>query len=144
VRPAKTFCGRPRVESGSLSVFVAVLAIALLALVGLVVDAGRAIAARRAAMDVAEQAARTGAGQISIDALRSGSFVLDPASAVNAADAYLQAAGQSGTAFVRGDTVTVQVEETTPTVLLGIIGIRKIDVSEVASATNVHGVTRGD
>jgi len=131
-------------QHGSLSVFIAVLAVALFALVGLVVDAGRAISARRTAMDQAEQAARAGAAQLSIDALRSGQITLEPGAAIRAADSYLSSVGQSGSASVVGDTVTVSVEESEPTVILGIIGIHRITVSAVASATNVHGVTRQD
>ncbi|HUC36254.1 MAG TPA: pilus assembly protein TadG-related protein [Acidimicrobiales bacterium] len=131
-------------DSGSLSVFVAVLAVALFALVGLVVDAGRAVAARAAAMDQAEQAARAGAAQVSIDALRAGQIALNPASAVQAAEKYLANVGQSGSASVLGQTVTVRISESEPTVMLGIVGIHRIDISVVASATNVHGVTRQD
>ena len=131
-------------DDGSFSVFVTVLAVALFALVGLVVDAGRAVSARCAATDQAEQAARAGAGQLSIDALRSGQVALDSTAAVRAADAYLAAVGQSGTVSVVGDTVTVRIEEAEPTVMLGIVGIHVIRVSAVASATDVHGVTRQD
>jgi Flp pilus assembly protein TadG len=135
---------RSRREDGSLSVFVVILATALFALVGLVVDAGRAIAAKGAAMDEAEQAARTGADQVSIDALRQGQVEIEPAAAVQAAEGYLNAVGQSGTASVSGSTVTVRIYGSEPTVILSIVGIDHIDFSAVASATNVHGVTRGD
>jgi Flp pilus assembly protein TadG len=131
-------------EAGSLSVFVLILAVALFALVGLVVDAGRAIAAKGAAMDEAEQAARTGADQVSVDALRQGRVEIEPSAAVQAAQAYLNAVGQSGTASVSGSTVTVRIDESEPTVILSIVGIDRISISAVASATNVHGVTRGD
>jgi Flp pilus assembly protein TadG len=135
---------RSRREDGSLSVFVVILATALFALVGLVVDAGRAIAAKGAAMDEAEQAARTGADQVSVDALRQGQVEIVPAAAVQAAEGYLNAVGQSGTASVSGSTVTVRIHASEPTVILSIVGIDHIDISAVASATNVHGVTRGD
>lgn len=131
-------------ESGSLSVFVAVFALALFALIGLVVDAGRAVSAKRSAYDVAEQAARTGAGQLSINALRLGQVMVDPSAAIQAADAYLAAAGQTGTTSVSGDTVSVRIDESEPTVVLQIIGIDRINVSAVASATDLHGVTRPD
>jgi Flp pilus assembly protein TadG len=125
-------------------VFVAVLAVALFALVGLVIDAGRAVSARRAATDEAEQAARAGAGQLSIDALRSGQISVDVTAAVRAANAYLVAVGQTGTVAVVGNTVTVRIEEVEPTVMLGIVGIHRIGISASASATSVHGVTRQD
>ncbi len=135
-----------RAEVGSLSVFVAVLAVALFGLVGLVVDGGRAVAARARAMDEAEQAARAGAEQLSIDALRSGQVSLDAPSAVRAADSYLVETSAPGvtSVSVSGNTVTVRIEEGEPTVMLGIVGVHHIEVSAVASATNVHGVTRPD
>jgi hypothetical protein len=118
--------------------------LALLALVGLVVDAGRAVAARREAVNDAQQAARTGAGQLSIDALRSGRVQLDATAAVLAAEKYLSAIGQQGTAWVSGNTVHVQVAESEPTVMLQIVGIQHIRVSVVASATNVRGIVTQD
>lgn len=135
---------RYTLEEGSFTVFVAVLAVALFALVGLVVDAGRAVAARATAIDQAEQAARAGAEQLSIDALRSGQVSLDSASATAAADSYLAAVGQTGSASVSGATVTVRIEESEPTIVLGLVGVHQIDIAVTASATDVHGVTRQD
>lgn len=131
-------------EQGSLTAFLAVLAVALFVLVGLVVDGGRAVVAKREAIDVAEQAARVGADQLSVDALRSGTVVVDPSAATTAVARYLAAAGEQGVATVTGDSVTVHVSSTTPTVILGMVGISTIPVSASASATNVHGVTGAD
>ncbi|MGH9920794.1 MAG: pilus assembly protein TadG-related protein [Nitrososphaerales archaeon] len=139
-----TFRARHKPEVGSLTVFMAVFAVALFALVGLVVDAGRAIAAQSAAYAQAEQAARAGAGQLSVEALRSGQIALDPQAAIEAANAYLAAIGERGSTSVTGGVVTVKIQEVEPTVILQIIGIDKISVSAMASATNVHGVTRPD
>lgn len=131
-------------EQGSLTAFLAVLAVGLFALVGLVVDGGRAVVAKREAIDVAEQAARVGADQLSVDALRGGNVVVDAAAASTAVARYLRAAGEQGTATVTGDGVTVQVSSSSSTVILGIVGISAIPVSASASATNVHGVTGAD
>lgn len=131
-------------EEGSLSVFVTVLAVALFAMVGLVVDAGRMIAARAMAMDGAEQAARAGAAQLSVDALREGQVSINPLSALRAANTYLADAGESGTVSVTGNAVTVRIHESVPTTLLGIVGIHQIEISAAATATDVHGVTRQD
>jgi Flp pilus assembly protein TadG len=131
-------------EEGSLTVFVAVLALALFALVGLVVDSGRAVAARSAATGEAEQAARLGAGQLSVNAIRSGEVSIDPTAATRAAEGYLRAAGSEGTVTVSGQTVVVHIQSSEPTVILGIIGVDHIGISITASATNVHGVTRED
>lgn len=131
-------------EEGSFTVFVAVLALALFALVGLVIDGGRAVAAQSAAAGQAEQAARLGAAQISVQALRSGTVAIDPADATRAADSYLQAVGTTGVVTIAGQTVTVHIDSSEPTVILGIIGVERIAITAAASATNVHGVTRQD
>jgi len=132
-------------EGGSLTAFVAVLSLSLFILIGLVVDTGRAIAARSAALDEAQQAARAGAGQLSVAALRSGQVEIDPSEAVVSADAYLASVGQTGgTTSVVGQTVVVHIETQDPTVILGIVGIDRIGISVTARATNVHGVTQED
>jgi Flp pilus assembly protein TadG len=131
-------------ERGSLTAFVAVLSVGLFVLAGLVVDGGRAVVAKRQAIDVAQQAARVGADQLSVDALRSGSIVIDPAAASAAVERYLSVADEQGTVSVRGTTVTVRIVGSAPTTILGIVGISRIGVSASASATNVHGVTEQD
>ena len=131
-------------ERGSISVFLAVFALALFALVGLVVDGGRVLAARSAAMDDAAQAARVGAGQLSVNGLRSGQVTIDSSAAASAAEQYLLRVGQTGTAVVIGQSVVIRISTTEPTVILGLVGINSMTVSVTASATNVHGVTRQD
>jgi Flp pilus assembly protein TadG len=131
-------------ESGSITVFLVVLTLALFALVGLVVDGGRAVAARSAAAGEAEQAARLGAGQLSLDAIRSGTISIDPVGAVRAAQSYLRAAGTVGTVTATAQIVVVHIQSSEPTVILGIVGVDNIQISMTASASNVHGVTRSD
>lgn len=131
-------------ERGSISAFLACLALGLFVVVGLVVDGGRVLAARRTAIDVAEEAARSGAGQLSVDALRRGSYVIDPSGAAQAVDAALRAAGMTGTTSVSGDTVTVSVRTNVPTTILGIVGLHSFSVTGVAMATNLHGVATAD
>jgi Flp pilus assembly protein TadG len=142
-RPRRSDVGR-RGDVGSLTVFVAVLAVALFALIGLVVDGGRAVAAQSAVTGEAEQAARVGADQISVQAIRSGTVAIDPLAATKAASAYLQAAGTSGVVTISDQTVRVHIQSWEPTVILGIVGVVRIGLSATASATNVHGVTRAD
>jgi hypothetical protein len=131
-------------EVGSLTAFLAVFCVALFVLIGLVVDAGRAISIRSTAMVEAQQAARAGAGQLSVSGLRSGQIEVDPVGAVRAVNGYLAAVDQSGTTSVVGQTVTVHIATYEPTVILGIVGIDRINVSVTASATNVHGVSQED
>jgi len=131
-------------DQGSFTVFVAVLAVALFALLGLVIDGGRAVAAESAATGEAEQAARVGADQISVEAIRSGIVAIDPIAATSAANEYLRSVGSPGVVTVTGQTVSVHIKSSEPTVILGIIGVELIGVSASASATNVHGVTKED
>jgi Flp pilus assembly protein TadG len=124
---------------------MAVFSLTLFVLIGLVVDTGRAVATRSTAMSEAQQAARAGAGQLSESSLRSGTIALDPTDAILAAERYLRSVGQpQGSASVIGQTVTVHLSTSEPTVILGIVGVNRINVSVTASAINVHGVTRED
>jgi hypothetical protein len=135
-RPSKS-------DRGSLTAFVAVLLVAMFAFMGLVLDGGAAIGAQQAAIDEAEQAARAGAGALSIDALRAGSIQIDQRAAVAAAVAFTVAAGHPGTATVSDGLVTVEIHYRIPTDVLSIVGITTLPVSAVATAVDVAGVTTG-
>jgi hypothetical protein len=141
-------CSSPaRVQSkdhGAISAFVVLAMVAILALLGLVVDGGRALTAQEAATVEAEQAARAGAGGVSVGALRSGQVALDPQVAIAHAEAYTVAAGHPGTATVSGGVVTVTISYRLPTTMLGMVGISSLPVSATASAVDLHGVTKED
>lgn len=132
-----------RDDEGALIAFVLLLLVGLVALFGLVVDGGAALTAHQAAEVEAEQAARSGAGAIDVDALRAGTFRLDPSAAVRAAERFAAAAGHQATATVSGGVVTVTIRYRFPTTVLGIIGIRYVTVSAVAAAEDLRGVTSG-
>jgi len=134
---------RHRDQDGSITAFVALLLVALMAMLGLVVDGGSALSAHQSAADEAEQAARAGAGALSVDALRTGSLQLDPVAAVAEAETFTRAAGHPGTASVQGGVVTVRISYRVPTDVLGIVGISSLPVSAEASAVNVQGVAAG-
>ena len=130
-------------DEGSVTLFVVVIAVALLAMAGLVIDGGYALAARQEAGGTAEQAARAGADAISRDALRAGGPVqLDPAAAIVAAQGYLAATGHTGTAAVQGDAVTVTVRITRPTAVLSAIGIDTVSSTATATAVGITGIDR--
>ena len=133
-----------RDESGVLTVYVAVLAVALLAIVGMAVDSGRALAAQRLAAGEAEQAARAGAGQLSVQGLRDGQLYVDPSAAVKAAETYTFLSGHPGVATVSNGVVTVRVVVVVPTTILDIVGVKSITVSATASASDISGVTKQD
>jgi Flp pilus assembly protein TadG len=139
--PALPASQSTREETGVLSAFVAVLIVALLAIVGLAVDSGRAISAQRVLADEASQAARAGASRLSVSSLRDGRLAINDACAVQTAEQFMASFGHPGTARVRDGVVTVQVVEAVPTTILGMVGVRTITVSATASASNVSGVT---
>lgn len=58
-------------ERGSAALFVAMFAVPMIFLAGLVIDGGTALEARQRAADIAESAARAGGNQCDVDLLRS-------------------------------------------------------------------------
>src|SRR5687768_354668 len=79
-----------RAEEGRVSAFVVVLTAAVLALAGLALDGGLALAAKTRANGQAESAARAGADAIDLAIYRdTGQLVLVPAQAVARAQSYL-------------------------------------------------------
>ncbi len=139
------WCKAERSETGSLTAFTAIFMVALLGVGGLVVDGGRFLAQRQAAIAEADQAARAGASALDTASLREGSVTVDPVAGVDAAEASMIAAGHPGTASVNGSVVSVTVSAyRVPTALLGIMGITHFTVSATAQATAVHGVAAAD
>ncbi len=127
-------------EDGVVTVFVVVIALALMLFAGLVYDGGMALRAKVEAVDEAGAAARAGAQQLDLTALRStGTVTLDPSAADGAAQSYLATIGRTGTVAVNGDEVTVTVSFQQPTALLGIAGISSFTVSGSGSATATEG-----
>ena len=125
-------------DAGQVTSFVVVLIVALLALAGLVLDGGRYFTAQRDARNTAAAAARAGAQGIAEDSLRNPGrpVALDPTDAYTRAQAYLAAAGSTGTIEIGPDTVTVTVTVTVPPLLLDIVGVsdRTIHATETAAA----------
>ncbi len=77
-------------EGGQVTAFVTVCTVALVFVVGLVLDGGLVLAAKRQAGNVAESAARAGAQAVSVDRLRSqGVSELDADQAVARPRSYL-------------------------------------------------------
>jgi len=131
---------RLRGEGGQVTVFVVVVAVALVVAAGLVVDGGYTLAAERRAYNEAEAAARAGAQALSADALRAGTLEVDPGAATTAAQAYLAQTGHVGTVMVTGDTVAVDVSFVEPMRMLGMVGISELTVHGHGQATNVAGI----
>lgn len=128
---------RRRDETGAATIFVVLWAVALLAVAGLVIDGGYALAAHRKAMNVAEQAARTGADALSTGALRDGDVRVASARAAGAAQSYLAQVGSSGRVRVNGGEVTVTVTDSSDTTILSAVGIGSLPVKASATALSI-------
>ncbi len=134
---SKWISSRRRDETGVAAVFVVFVAVALLAVAGLVIDGGYAMAAKREATGRAEQAARVGADALDQGSLRSGTAQVDPLLAVTAAQDYLARVDAQGTVTVDGDTVTVTVTVTQQTAVLSAVGVSSLTVSGTAAARSI-------
>ena len=115
-----------------MSLFMVGLVMSFVMAAGLAVDGGRLVAARVAAADHAENAARVGAQQVTL--IRLGWRVLDPDAARAAASDYLIEHGVTGEISVGVDSVTVTVVITQPTTLLRVVGVGARSVSASRTA----------
>jgi hypothetical protein len=132
-------------EQGQVTVLVAGVLVALIAMAGLVFDGGDILAAHRRADNEAAGAARAAAQAVSAsDLLATGTVVLDPTRARAAALAYLARTGHAGVVDVNGNTVHVAVTFREPVQILGIVGVASATVHGEASALAVRGVTVQD
>lgn len=117
---------------------IAVMAIGLL-LAGLLFDGGTAMAAKASALNLAQQAARAGADQLDLIALRTtGEVRLEPAAAQDAAAAWLAQADAEGTVSATTDAVTVTVTVEQPAVMLTMVGISTYQLSATATAEAIQ------
>lgn len=129
-------------ERGSVSAFVAVIALGLVMVAGLVYDGGQVLAAQATARDLAANAARAGAQELDLDTLRAdGVARLDPARASAAAEGYLRANGVEGSAVVDGADITVTV---LVPARMRILPVPDRTVRATDTATATPGVTEGD
>ena len=131
-----------RADDGQVSAFVVVLTIGLLALAGLGLDGGLALAAKVRATGQAESAARAGAQAIDLAAYRAtGSLRLVPAEADALARRYLTGIGATGTVMATADAVSVTVTTSRPTQLLSLVVIPSIGAHGTGTAHPQRGVT---
>lgn len=150
MKPPRRRC-RPLSRSGSLRedrgaatgwAILLVIVVGLLA--GTVLDGGNAMANRVQILDIAQQAARAGANQLDLTALRGPGVVrLDPVAAEAAATAFLDQVGATGTATATPTEVTVTVTDSRPTLVLQAIGVNAIPVKATARAVPVTGAQVG-
>jgi len=119
-------------DRGSITGFVVVITLLVLACAGLAVDGARVVGAKVSAADHAENAARVGAQEVT--ALRIGTWVLDPARATRAAEGYLASHGVAGSVSVSANRISVTVRSTVATTLLSLVGVSSKTVSATRSS----------
>ena len=129
----------PSTERGSVTAFVAVIAVGLVMVAGMAYDGGQIVAAQATARDVASSAARAGAQEIDVDHLRStGESLLDPERAAAAAQDFVARAGFTGSARVEGPSITVTVTVRQPMRILPL-GARVVAATDTATALDHEG-----
>ena len=117
--------------------FVVLVAVAMLAVTGLVIDGGYAMGAKRRAMGQAEQAARIGADALDQASLRDGVTEVRRTKAITAATSYLGSVGANGSVAVDGGRVVVTVTDKQPTAILSAVGIGSLPVRASATALSI-------
>lgn len=126
-----------RRDRGSMSTFFALSTLAILMVMGLLVDGGGALNAGNRATSLAQEAARTAGQQLDpAQAIEGTAITIDPDAAVGAAQDYLAAAGVQGDVQITdgGQTLTVTVHDTYDTYFAQFVGMGTINVTGTAKA----------
>jgi uncharacterized membrane protein len=134
---------RDRDETGMVTAFVVLITVALIMFIGLVLDGGYTLAARREAIDEADGAARAAAQAVNLQTRTARRPVLDPRQAQAAADSFLAPTGHTGQVTVAGDMVTVTVSFRQRLYILGAGGLFSVLVTGRGTARAVTGVASG-
>jgi hypothetical protein len=133
-RPA-TAIRASRDDRGQATGFVIGIFLALWLFAGIVVDGGLTLAGKTQAMDIAQEAARTGAQQLDLARLRHQNDIhLLNKQAAQAARDYVATTGDSGMVSVTDDAVTVQVTHHQRMQILQLVGVRTLTVHASATA----------
>ncbi|MFC5805321.1 TadE/TadG family type IV pilus assembly protein [Streptomyces formicae] len=133
-RAALSVRGRDR---GSMSLFFALSTVAILMVMGLLVDGGGALNAGNRATSLAQEAARTAGQQLDpAQAIEGTAITIDPDAAVAAAQDYLAAAGVEGDVQITdgGQTLHVTVHDSYDTYFAQFVGVGAITVTGTANA----------
>lgn len=129
-------------DSGAVTPFMVLLSLALIAMIGLVYDGGRAIGQKSTATALASEAARAAAAQLDLDHYRTtGLARLDVAAATAEAHQWLGASDHTGSVTASTEEVTVIVTVTEDTHLVNLVGVSTLSMTAEATATPRHGVS---
>jgi Flp pilus assembly protein TadG len=128
--------GRRR-DRGSMSLCFALSSLAILMVMGLLVDGGGALNAANRATSIAQEAARTAGQQLDpAQAIEGTAITIDPDAAVGAAQDYLAAANVQGSVEITdgGQSLTVTVNDSYDTYFAQFVGKGTISVTGTAKA----------
>ncbi len=130
-------------ESGAISLFLAVISLAFLLIAGMVMDSAALRSERRAAADMARQAARAAVQEVDVAHYRlTGRVRLKQKAAKSAAEAAVTNDQYKVEVITRTDRAVVKVSREVPAQLLGVSGeLRTLSASHEARA--VKGVSYG-
>jgi Flp pilus assembly protein TadG len=120
-----------------MSLFLALSALAILMVMGLLVDGGGALNASNRATSLAQEAARAAGEQVdAAQAIQGNTITIDPDAARQAALDYLAAADVHGDVQITdgGQTLTVTVHDTYATHFASLLGVGTIHVDGTATA----------
>ncbi|GAA1572165.1 hypothetical protein GCM10009789_27150 [Kribbella sancticallisti] len=138
----------PGNQRGALSPAVAILAVMIFTLAGLVIDGGRQLGAKSRAVGYAQEAARVGAATIElntseakIDTAKAGTAVAAFCAEVTSND---PAVRQCGTTEITDESLQVQVVIGNKTIFLGMVGIDHLDASGIGEAHAEQGINKAD
>jgi Flp pilus assembly protein TadG len=122
-------------ERGSILITGLLLSLAVLMVLGAVVDLGHAFIERRELVTIADDAALVGSQAIDESVVHDGRILLNAGSARQQAVATIDRGGRTtATASADVDRVTVTVTRRVQTVLLGLVGMRTLIVSASSTA----------
>lgn len=136
----------PGGQEGTIAIYMAVMAVGLMVMAGLVIDGGAAIAARGRAADIAAEAARAAADsltQVSLRGTSPAALQIDPAAAESAATRVLALRGATGEISIGQHEVTVIAHVPQQAAVLSAVGITDLTGTARATATILHGTTTG-
>jgi hypothetical protein len=137
-----------RNHRGALSPAVAILAVMILTLAGLVIDGGRQLGAKSRAIGYAQEAARAGVSTIDfnsaeakIDVTKAGKAVADFCAQVSSND---PAVTSCATTELDAEHLKVDVQIDNKTTFLGMIGISNLTAKGEGEAHAEQGVQKAD
>jgi hypothetical protein len=139
---------RPVLSRGALSPAVAILAVMIFTLAGLVIDGGRQLGARSRAVGYAQEAARVGAASIQLNTSEAKIDTAKAATAISAFCAQVSSNDPTVTACgptkLTDDQVDIRVAINNKTTFLGLIGKTSLKASGVGTAHAEQGVKKSD